>query len=196
MPTNEGELWVAVATAMEECGALWDTYNLLGAEAACRLKDVRAGLDADLVGAGTRLWHLTAWCSEASYTAQHGRGFEVSDKSAGVSILVNNKKWHTTHETRVYDTLSSLQGLVGAACVQRRQDDITAIVMYWPPKPSRRGDTKVDDDTLHERSQLLEAKLQTTPTRSTPYIMAELNDRMGHPWDADKRAGRDGESRS
>ena len=55
------------------------------------------------------------------------------------------------------------QGRVGAARLQRGQDEVTATVMYWLPKPSRGADKKAYEDTLYEMS--LSERITTEHTK-------------------------------
>ena len=67
------------------------------------------------------------------------RDCRCSNRSEGVSMLLDNSRMQAQLVMLVFDTTTlSLQGRVGALRVQRSKDDITAIVMYWLPKLSRR----------------------------------------------------------
>ena len=54
---------------------------------------------------------------------------------------------------------------------------LTAVVMYWPPKPSRRAEKSLYAPNLSE--------MALDQRHSTPHIMTDLNDRMGVPVDGD-----------
>ena len=91
--------------------------------------------------------------------------------SRGVSIWVNKRMWKPPRNVvKTYDGPSKLQGTAGAIRLRSWQEDVTAIVMYWPPKPKDAASRAAHAQTM-----------QDTPKRSTPHIMTDLNDRMVSP---------------
>ena len=53
------------------------------------------------------------------------------------------------------------------------------MVLYWAPKPQDMSSRVSYAETLHGLPEWLRKTLQDTPRRSTPYIITDLNDRMG-----------------
>ena len=110
-------------------------YNLLSAAAAFRLKDVSSTIVADVAGLAERDGASTNPGGLKHDTRQHGTDDTVKvhgvtetpfpNRSAVVSILLNNFRWQAEHEARVFDTLPT-RWCFGSA---ERRDDITAIVM-------------------------------------------------------------------
>ena len=74
-----------------------------------------------------------------------------------------------------------LQGRAGAVRLRNWQEDVTAIVIYWPPKPQDMSSRASYVETLYGLAEWLRKTLQDTHKRSTPYIMTNLNDLMEDP---------------
>ena len=173
------------------------TFNVLRARRACRLRDISTRR-IDVHGlTWTRLPFYRPWDGSAhkSGVAQHGRHFGVgwgceqtrfSNMFAGVSILVNKGSWKPRNVVRTCDAPPRLQGRAGVIRLRNWQEDITAIVMYWPPQPPDASSPATYAGTLFRLSRWLGKTLQNTPERSTPNIMTDLNDQMGVPWDDDE----------
>ena len=169
------------------------TYNVLRARRSYRLRDISHEIHAHIFGlTGTRLPFYRPWDGSAHKSAvtHRGRHFEVrwgyeqtrcSNMADGVSILVNKKLWKPKHAVRMYDAPSRLQGRAGAVSLQNWQEDVTAIVMYWPPKPQDMSSRASYAETLHSLAEWLRKTLQDTPKGCTPCIMTDLSDWMGVP---------------
>ena len=97
-----------------------------------------------------------------------------------VSMLVNNQSWKPRYVVRPFDDPPKLQGRTGAIRLRHQQGDVTAIVMYWPPKPHDASGRVTCAETLHGLAGWLRKTLRDTK-RSTPCIMTDVNDRMGVP---------------
>ena len=95
------------------------------------------------------------------------------------SFVSKKKKRKPRHVVRTFGAPPKLQGRAGAMGLRNWQEDLTAIVMYWLPKPQDASSRATYAETPYRLGGWLRKTLQDTPKRSTPYIMTDLNDRMG-----------------
>ena len=90
-----------------------------------------------------------------------------------------SKKWKPKHVVTTFDAPPKLQGRAGTMRLRNWQEDLTAIVMYWPPKPQDATSRETCTETPYRLAGWLRKTLQDTPKRSTPYIMTDFNNQMG-----------------
>ena len=109
---------------------------------------------------------------------------------AGLSILVNKRSWEPRHVVRTSDAPLKLQGRAEAGRLRNWQEDINAIVMYCPPTPQDPGSRAAYAETLYCLAGWLRKTFQDIPKRSTPYIMTDLNNRVGVPKKCGGKLGR------
>ena len=109
--------------------------------------------------------------SKREKTLQHGRHFEVrwryahthiSNMSAGVSILVNKRMWKP-RKVGTFDAPWKLQGRAGAIRLRNWQEDVAAIVMYWPPKLKDAARRAAYAETLYSFAEWLTKTPKDTP---------------------------------
>ncbi len=80
-------------------------------------------------------------------------------------------------EVKLIETPSHDLGGRGIAMrIKTKQFDLTAIVLYFPPKTSTPKDMPRYRQTVHKLSQWSSGILKAIPARSTPIIYADVND--------------------
>ena len=84
-----------------------------------------------------------------------------------------NSLEQTEAASQARDAAESLQERVGAMRVQRGQNDITFIVMSWPPSSPGRT-TRHSTPHMYEMAHWRRETLERTPQRSTPHITENL----------------------
>ncbi|CAK0897975.1 unnamed protein product, partial [Prorocentrum cordatum] len=102
-----------------------------------------------------------------------------TNKSAGCWIMWG-RRFDKSHLRRVFETPAALQGRLLAARCKNGLMDITAVAMYFPPKPKTAKAATHYRETCTHMTQWLDQVLLSTPHPSLPIILTDLSDGIGN----------------
>eukprot|EP00972_Heterocapsa_arctica_P094333 13911294-Heterocapsa_arctica.AAC.1 len=101
----------------------------------------------------------------------------TTNKSCGVSILLNRRFFSPIHICQTWNAPEGLHGRAGAIRVRHRCTyDYVFISLYYPPHPA----SLADEDVVRKLNRWLSTLLQSLPTRTMPCIGMDANAKGGH----------------